>query len=594
MKRPPHHRRRISRIASALAVSCLACQAATAPASEWRLARSSHFELYFQSAEADARAAVLWLEQLRALALQHTGLTLDRRPPVRVLAFRDTAAYDPYRVRASSDAYYVGSENRDYIVMAGIGSPEHGVAAHEYAHALLRESASGLPLWLREGVAEVFSTVRISPRGATIGGDLPQRLQTFRQERPLPLPELLARRHGHHRDDRAAMFYAQSWALADMVLLAHDYAPRFREFAAQFAQGDTSQQAFERVYAKTLGDVEADLKLRSRHKRIPIVLPATLPSAVPIEIAAAPELRVRTLLAEVVLLAGDLDYAGGLYRQLEREAPDDPDIALGLGALALRLGNANSAREHWKRAIQAGAADPILCLRYAALASLAGVPPEEIRPVLQRAIELKPDLDDARYSLALLEANAGHHEIAVTQLRAMRTVAPARAFSYWTALADALTQLGDRAGAQDAARKAMSLAATDEERHRANSLLHIAETDFAVRMARDAEGRPHMVATRIPHDSTDFNPFIEPGDAIERIDGNLREVTCGEVLRLVVASSSGDIALSIRGLDRVLIRNGPAEFTCGPQSNGAPVTVEYAKSQTGGETAGEVRGLTFH
>jgi hypothetical protein len=104
-----------------------------------------------------------------------------------------------------------------------------------------------------------------------------------------------------------------------------------------------------------------------------------------------------------------------------------------------------------------------------------------------------------------------------------------------------------------------------------------------------------MVATRIPHDAADFNPFIEPGDAIERVEGNLREVTCGgEVLRLVVASSAGTLALSIHGLDRVLIRNGPAEFTCGPQSTGAPVTVEYAKAKTAGETAGEVRGLTFH
>ena len=592
MKRPLHRRRRISRVASALAVCCLTAQAATSTVPEWRVARSSHFEVYFQSAEADARATVLWLEQLRALALQHAGLTLDQRPPVRVMAFRDTAAYDPYRVRASSDAYYVGSENRDYIVMAGIGSPEHGVAAHEYAHALLRESASGLPLWLREGLAEVFSTVRVSPRGAAIGGDLPQRLQTFRLERPLPLPELL--RHGRHPRDRAAMFYAQSWALADMVLLAPDYAPHFRQFAAQFAKGVTSQQAFERVYTKSLEDVEEDLKQRSRHKRIPIVLSAALPSAVPIEFAPAPDLRVRTLLAEVVLLAGDLDYAGGLYRQLEREAPDDPDIALGLGALALRRGDAGSAREHWKRAIQGGAPDPILCLRYAALASLAGVPPDDVRPALLRAIELKPDLDDARYSLALLEANAGHHEIAVSQLRAMRKVAPARAFSYWTALADALTQVGDRAAAQAAARQAMSVAATEEERHRANSLLHIAETDFAVRMARDSEGRPHMVATRIPHDAADFNPFIEPGDSIERIDGTLREVGCGEVLRLVVASPSGDVAFSIRGLDRVLIRNGPAEFTCGPQSGGNRVTEDYAKGSAAGETAGEVRGLTFH
>ncbi len=565
--RARHHRRRIDSSGAARAAATLLfvyC-AAAAPVSEWRLARSAHFEIYSQSGDAPARSAALWLEQLRALVQRHTGIDLDRRPPVRIIAFRDTAAYDPYRVRASSDAYYVGSESRDYIVMAGLGSSERGVAAHEYAHAVLRDAVSGLPLWLREGLAEVLATVRISPRGNSVGGNLPARLQNLQNGRSIPLAALIQLTGEDDLGARAAVFYAESWAMADMVLLAPGYAPRFPQFLGALHGGEGSEQAFARIYGKSLDAVERDLSLRNvRHGRNPIALPGTVPDSVTVEFADVPELRARSLIAEVVLLSGDLEHAAALYRDLQRDAPDDPDISLGLGTLALRKGETEQGAAVLEAAIDNGAADSVLCYRYALLAGMAGAPPEDIRPALLRALELKPDFDDARYNLALLESNAGNHQTAVTLLRAMRVVAPARAFGYWTALADALTQIGDRAAAKAAALQAEKFAASDEDRRHAATLAHVAETDFAVRMTRDAEGRPHMVGTRIPHDAADFNPFIEPGDDIERLVGTLREVDCGgPVLRVVVETAGGAVGLAIRGLDRIQIRNGPGEFTCG-------------------------------
>jgi hypothetical protein len=564
-----------------------------APPSDWRVARSSHFEIYSQAGDAEARATILWLEQLRALVKGYTGFDLDQRPPVRIIAFRSTAEYDPYRVRASSDAYYVGSESRDYIVMAGLGTAGWAIAAHEYAHAVLRSPGAELPLWLREGLAEALATVRITSRGNTVGGDLPPRLRTLQHERWIPLPRLLSLRAEDNLGDRAAVFYGQSWALADLVLVAPAYAPRFAQFVAAIHSGDTSEQAFLRIYGKSAEAVEQDIRQRNiRHRRMPIPLAGEVPGAVTVEFADVTELRARTLIAEVVMLAGDPDHAAALYRDLERDAPNDPDVALGLGTLALRKGDLAAAREHWRRAIANGAGDASLCYLYASLAGMAGVAADDIRPALLRAIELRPNFDDARYSLALLESNAGNHQAAVTQLRAMRVVAPSRAFGYWTALADALTQTGDREGAKAAALRAAGVASTEEERSHAAELAHVAETDFAVRMTRDAQGRPHMVTTRIPHDSADFNPFIEPGDVIERVEGTLREVDCaGAVLRMVVETADGPVGLAIRGLDHVQIRNGPGEFTCGPQS-GVRVSVEYAKGARDG-IEGDVRGMRF-
>ena len=403
-----------------LCLTLLACGLHAAEPDAWRLIRSPHFEIYSQAGnDAAARAMALHLEQLRTLVALHTGIDLDSRPAVRVMGFRSAAEYDPYRVRQSSNAYYVGSESRDYIVMAGLDSGHFGLAAHEYAHAVLRATGADLPPWLREGLAEVLSTVRISARGSAIGGDLPARLQALKHEGWIPLADLLAANTEGGFISPSA-FYAKSWEVADLVLLAPDYAPRFPQFVSALARQVPSSEAFASVYGKSLTAVETDLR---RRRRVPIALGNTAPAAVEVTASDLPPFRASLFLAEIVTLTGDFSHAESMYRSLEQDAPGDPDVAVGYGALALREGKPDAARQHWKAAIVRGATDAVLCFRYAVLANQAGVPPDEIRPALVRAIDLKPGFDDARYLLALLESNAGNHEAAVKQLRAMRQIA---------------------------------------------------------------------------------------------------------------------------------------------------------------------------
>src|SRR5882762_6260744 len=143
----------------ALALLCVYAHALPAPT--WRLTRSPHFEVYSQAGDETARSTALWLEQLRAFFLQQTGRDPDSLPPVRVIGFRSTSEYDPYRRRPTSDGYFVGTESRDYIVMATMGAGEFHVAAHEYAHAILHAGGLDLPPWFNEGLSEFFSTIHI-------------------------------------------------------------------------------------------------------------------------------------------------------------------------------------------------------------------------------------------------------------------------------------------------------------------------------------------------------------------------------------------------------------------------------------------------
>jgi hypothetical protein len=236
-----------------------------------------------------------------------------------------------------------------------------------------------------------------------------------------------------------------------------------------------------------------------------------------------------------------------------------------------------------------------LCFRYAVLAADAGAPPAELRAALERAIALDPALDDARYHLALLENNDGRPAAAVAHFRALRQVKPARAFSYWSGLADAYLQLGRREEARAAAAAAAAHAVSSEERAQAARLDYVARTELTVQFTRDEAGRVLLRTTRIPLHAADWNPFVEAGDKVRRVEAAVREIECGEngSSTLVLESADGRLRLHIADPGRVQVRNGPPEFVCGPQP-GTRVLVVYAESAgEDPDVQGFVRGLEF-
>ncbi len=587
------------RVLAAIGAFCLAAHARPAP-STWNLVRTRHFELYSQAGDAAARSALTWFEQLRTFFQQQTGLNLNNRPPVRVIAFRSASEYRPYRLRSTSDAYYVGTETRDYIVMPKLDASEFATAAHEYAHLILHASGLKLPLWLNEGLAEFLSTLRFDHRGWTLGGDLPTRSQVLRRDPWIPLSQLLtlpAESPLRENREKTALFYAQSWNLVEMLALSPQYAPRLQALIAALTSGTPSLEALPKVYAKSLDTIAQDVHAwtTTGHKitRVGLSVPTTQTMAV--EVSTVPALASRSLVAELLLAIGELDRAGVLYRELAQESPADPNFSAALGTIALRKGDHDEAFKEWKRAMDHGISDATICYRYATLAADAGLSANEIRPALQRAINLNPDFEDARYTLALLESNAGHFDAAVAQLRAVRTVPPVRAYAYWSALAYALNELGKRDESVAAAQLAIKHASTPAERSNAAQLAYIAQTDVAVQFTRDATGNTQLVTTRVPHDTADWNPFVEPGDKIRRIEAKLRELDCsnGRATGIAVDTVQGPLRLAIPDALHVLMRNAPSEFTCGLQPANA-VTVEYAVSKTQGLNAdGVLRGMDF-
>ncbi len=157
----------------------------SASSPHWTLCRSLHFEVYSQTGDRDGQSTLLWLERLRAFFLQagitNAGADLENKGPVRVILFKSTQDYAPFRPAAAADAFFLSGEARNYLVLPAPGSQEFATVAHEYGHLVMHSMGVHLPVWLAEGIAEFFSTVRITERECFIGGDLPGRVHTLRQ-----------------------------------------------------------------------------------------------------------------------------------------------------------------------------------------------------------------------------------------------------------------------------------------------------------------------------------------------------------------------------------------------------------------------------
>src|SRR3984893_12111209 len=80
--------------------------------------------------------------------------------------------------------------------------------------------------------------------------------------------------------DGAELFYAQSWALTEMLLRSPEYAPGFQQVLSAARSGEPGLEALARGIAKSPDEITRDLRSWTGTRRVaPTQLPAVeLPS----------------------------------------------------------------------------------------------------------------------------------------------------------------------------------------------------------------------------------------------------------------------------------------------------------------------------
>ncbi|MBI2679582.1 MAG: DUF1570 domain-containing protein [Candidatus Solibacter usitatus] len=566
-------------------------------AEQWLRLRSPHFELITDAGDRHGPGLLLHLEQLRRLFIAQVAFPeRESSPAVRIIGFKSPAEFAAYRLIEHTDAYYVGAPGHDIIVMSLTGPADFRTASHEYTHVMSKHRGLRLPAWLSEGLAEVFSTARFQSGQAVLGDMSSARMSALVRSRWIPLGEILTSSGRYSTRDASAMFYAESWALTHMLMFSPAYSPRFKALLQRCERTAPTPGILDEIYGKPLPALETDL-----HDwiagRAPAVKTPSGPGPAVESVSNAEPLNAtdaQLALAELYFAAGRRAEAKAAYLRLETTLPSNPEIQAALGRIALTNGHRSEAMKRFERAIAAGIADARVCYDYAHLAEDAGVPDANVVAALERALVLDPSLDEARFSLAIAHMNAGRYAEAQQQFKAFRKVPERNAFGYYKALAYTQAELGLRDEAVRSTAEARKYARTPEEIAEAGKQAWMAQSEIAVRMTTDGKGQLTRIPLRDAASASEWNPFIAPGDRMERREGMLREVACSDKeIRLTVIVDGRTLVLSLPDPGRVQVRKSGSrdfELTCGPVEEATRVAVEYAVSADA-EIAGVLRGI---
>ncbi len=519
---------------------------------DWLELRTPGFVTLTNAGERKGREIALGFERFRAaLRIVHPGGVPEPPEPTRILVFRNDRSFDPYKPgEGDSRKLLLGvfehTHAIDYILINGY--PARGsalpVVYHEYEHAVTHASFSNLPLWLDEGLAELYSTFAVDGSDLLVGKPIDAHVRTLREEPFVPLARLFAVDRSspeYQESSRVGTFYAESWALVHYLLMG---GPQRLQgtiaFLSSIQQGDAPEAAFRAAFGHGFDQLEKELRGYVNGPTMPYLkLPqAQLGPEPPVTVRPLPPAEVLFELGSALALQG---RSGGelARRHLEAAAAAGiPDAWAMLGLAEEAADHPAAAAELYHRALAAGATRPaavVAAVRAQLVAPGAAASALEARQRLRRvvaaepgyaearavlgrtwlltdgdpgpgiaeltrALELLPDRADVAYDLAMLELRAGEVARAETLVRTRvaangspELVAQARAAIERTrakAEVDAALASGDADRAAAALAGALAWATDPELRQELQAHLHEARA-FQV---RQAQGRRYDAA----------------------------------------------------------------------------------------------------
>jgi hypothetical protein len=322
---------------------------------QWVRLTTPHFELYTTAGEKSGRQTILYFEQVRSFFTQVAPVTGVTEFPVRIIVFKSEKQYKPYAWNEVAFAYFTATKDRNYIVMQDAELEHFPIAIHEYMHLIVHQSRLKLPLWLNEGWADVYSTLKPVGAKTTIGELIPGHVQQLQQEKWLSFDALTSvdeRSPVYNEKQRAGIFYAESWALVHMLYLAPDYKSKFPTFVNTMLQGKTVNEAAQTAYGRSAAQVDADLKAYlTRNQIFGAIFPVKLTkSEEEAQVSSVSPFDSDLALADLLAAIDKRDQAQAAYEKLARMNPDKPEVPQSLGYLAWQHGSTDAARQYFEKA----------------------------------------------------------------------------------------------------------------------------------------------------------------------------------------------------------------------------------------------------
>ena len=245
-------------------------QARSSDRDSWIRVDTQNFVLF---SEVDARHTRRIGERLESLrwVLSETshGMRVHSPLPTLIYLFRNDRSFRGYKLGEDGQplhvsGYFVATSDGNYVAVdAAADDGSLGIVYHEYLHYFIENNAPNTPLWLNEGLAELYSTFRSGAREAEVGLPIADHLETLRREKMLSLDQLFqvtTRSPDYNEAQRQGVFYAQSWALAHYLLIANGDQGKLAEFLFKMDHGEQPLPAFEEVYGLNARELQGALR----------------------------------------------------------------------------------------------------------------------------------------------------------------------------------------------------------------------------------------------------------------------------------------------------------------------------------------------
>lgn len=527
---------------------CLTVLAGVARAAEetWIKAVTDRFTILTTEGESVARKWAIELEQFRRGLQTAVPVPAERLRPVTVVLFRNARAMEPYvplddGKPAKIGGFFVRANDINTIMLSAArnAAETRRVIFHEAVHWHLSAREGYVPLWLGEGLAEVYATFELpNARSYVFGAAMEEHVALLREESLLPLPKLL----GLGRDSllynevtRSGIFYAQSWALVHYLLFG-EQAPgraavqRYLELLPVVRSAD---DAFLAAFGADYATLEVRLRRYiaggSYHKHVYSRTTADIARMVRIGLAGPADVALAK--GSLLLGARSADEAEPHLARAAELAPLDPRPWELLGHVAVERKDFGTALSVLTKAAAAGSTS-YLVFHNLAVSRL----PELMQP-WQPNVPVDPQvMDEAaadfRRAIVLSPSHVASYEGLAGVMRGMATFVP-----------------GD-----------LDLLARGSQQSPGNAMIEAGIAAAEIRAGRPAEGRARLerLGARHPNVTSAGMLYARRLLEIERLEADVAEINRLSALnRLedVMAIAEGAMARDLDPAAREFMEN---------------------------------------
>jgi hypothetical protein len=584
-------------------------------AQQWKRIESANFEMFTTTGERRAQELLDHFERVRQFFLETTGRKIISSLPIRIVVLTSRRDWEKYRVTESAAAFFKAGITRDFIVMSSESEEILQTATHEFTHLIVRHYEADFPIWLNEGLAELYSTLRAVGDKVQVGEVLKGRALDLAQKRWLTLTELFAvdRDSPHYTEkSRAGIFYSQSWLLTHMVLLSDLLRPKSGAFLEAAGAGRSSEEAFRSVYGLTPAQVERQLRDyyggRIYTASFPIQLAKGRGKA-----EAVPATPVQQATCEGLLLAfvSKKDEAMELLERLAKENPDDIDVAEAATEVAWQSAEYEKGSSFAERALELGSLNQALAWRYAQHLATRDPTSDRLAELLREAVHKDPSSLEKRLLLVNILAARQDYSGVLTEARPIKQVRPAQATRFFIAMAMAHWMTGEKEKARVDLATARKHAQEPRARSDCDSVAQY--FDHQEQIERAKQELEEMARQRAQARTQPVPTTVEPAGKVETVilrdpptvpkaaesaeleaaRGSLAALQCtGKTSVLILKAESGSfLRLLIDDPKKVTVVGASFDFTCGAQKP-MNVEVEYYGAPNVSEN-GVLRVLRF-